>query len=435
VSALDPASGLGHWHSVLLAATGTDSVQVDTLAPSGSLCVALPPSTLGTLYLSGLGRYQSVQGESVVAFPDLPAGWTGAVRLASEATLSAFVDSGHVRSAVADSTGFTRNSVVLDLPLAGGLDSTLHQVPLLVRLDSSWTGFPASLPDGSDLRLSLSDGTALPLTVAAWNRQARTGALWTLLDSLSAPGDSLRLVLSWGLPVPTATATSAFASADGWVAAWPLGDTTGTVLERLGDFPASATSTAAVAGPIGAASSFDGRLSQVLVPGSATGALDLPVGGPYTLSCWVRLADYGTSRFVMGRGENGYGLKFQKNFDTDTNTWFARDFRSSGASSYYTDAPADTATWTHLAVTVSDTVVTLYVNGTATHLNSGAIYNGQYKQSLPFAIGVAIDSTGTASEHFSGAISEVWVQDVLRGADWIRLTAANQQPGNSAKVR
>jgi hypothetical protein len=138
----------------------------------------------------------------------------------------------------------------------------------------------------------------------------------------------------------------------------------------------------------------------------------------------------------MARGEYGYGLKFQKNLGTDSNIWLGIDGRSSGApSSYYTTAPADTAAWHQLSVSVSDTLVALYVDGIRQDTGTRSFSNGQYRQPTAFSIGSVLDTAGTSSQHFAGDLSEVWIQSVARSPDWIRLTAANQRPeAPNAKV-
>jgi len=427
VSALEPQSGLSHWHSAVATSAPADSVR-DTLTAPGTLLVALPPETYGTLDLSGLGRYLPVRSASVVVFDDVPAGWHGVVRLTT-GTATSLVDSGRVRSGKTDSSGFTRSRTSLRIALAGGLTSPLAQVPLLVRLDSNFTGFVKSLPDGSDLRLFLANGKLLPLSVARWDRTTRTGALWTLLDTLAAPGESVDLVLEWGLPVLSAAPASPFGSTYGWLAAWPLGDTGNSIREQNGRFAGTATALASVPGVIGSASRFDGRLSQILIPNSSSGALDLPEGGPYTLSCWARLADFGTSRHLMGHGEQGSYLKFQKNFSKDTNSWLAKDMRKVPAGGNFTMAKADTATWTHLAMTVSGSAVSLYVNGTRQAIDSGFDGDTVGRKAALFAIGAAVDTLGNTGQHFKGDMSEVWLQGSVRSPEWIRLTAMNQRPG------
>jgi len=432
VQALDPRSGLSHWHPIQARSGSVDSSGSDTLAAPGNLFVALPPSTYGTLHLSGLGRYLPVQGESVVKFKDLPAGWNGAVRLASTTDLSAFVDSGRVRSRRTDSAGFTRSATLLAIPLAGGLKTALKQVPVLIRLDSNWAGFVHSLPDGSDLRLSTTDGKSLPLTVAAWDREARTGTLWTVLDSLTVPGDSVRVVLGSGIPVPASAPTSGFSATNGWIAAWPLGDAGDTASDRTGHFPGNLNKATSIDGVISKATHFNGRSSQIVVPNSTTGALALPEGGPFTYSCWVRLSSPATGSSLMGRGSYGPGIAYR--YVSGRMFWMGSEYRDVPIGTNFVMAPADSGTWSHLALTVSGATISLYVNGTSQVTDSSFDQGSVPRKSLPFVIGTSIDTLGLTStySHFGGDIAEAWVQSVARSAEWIRLTAANQRPGAPA---
>lgn len=429
IAAFDPGSGLSHWRDDTITTLGTpQAYPTDTLALPGKIRVALPPGTTGTLFLTGLDLKVAVRGEQELEIPDVPAGWTGQVKIARSITNISIIDTGiRIRPGQTDSAGYTRQSQRIRIPLAGGLTAAVTQLPLLVRLDSSWPGFATARPDGSDLRLATAAGKLLPLTMATWNLANREANFWTLIDTVPAPGDSIDLVVSWGHPIP-ATPSQAFSSAKGWIAAWPLGDTGTTIRDRLGAFSGTPTSTPSVSGGIaGAASRFDGRLSQILIPGSAPGLLDVPEAGPYTFSCWAKLKAYGTSRFVMGRGELGSHLKFQSTFNDDTNNWLAKDFRSSPGGGYFTLAHADTATWTHLAMTVSGNIVSLYINGTRQSVDSGFDTDATGRRPALFAIGASTDTLGATSQHFLGDLSEVWVQGVVRSPEWIRLAAANQR--------
>ena len=422
-----PESGLTSWSGLVLRPDRTDSVPTDTLAPPGSLRIALPPGSIGSLVFSGLGIDTVVEGETELVVSGIPARWTGSVRLLREgAPPTTIGERLRVPPGGTDSAGFTRSSATLRLALPGRLAAPLLEQPLLVRLDASWDGFASALPDGSDLRLSRPDGRALPATVASWDPVSRTAELWTVLDTLAPPGDSIDLVLSWGLPVPAPSA-SPFTSNRGWLAAWPLGGTSSVVTDLAGSFPGTASSLASAAGVVGTASVFDGRNSAIEIAGSETGALDFPAGGPYTLSCWARLDAPNTSRVVMGQGENDYFLKFQKDWSTPNN-WMAKDSRASPRGGFYALAPADSGRWTHLAMVVRDSTVQLFVDGRLSDSASLWDKDTATKSAGPFRIGAASDATGAISQRFQGMIDEAWVQSKARSADWIRFVASNQDP-------
>lgn len=428
VEANDPATGLTSWRSLLLRAGSVDTAPADTVAAPGRLRVALAPATTGTLVLSGLGRSIPVRGEEEILIPGIPARWTGSVRLVrSNPTPLVVASNLRVPAGGIDSAGYTRSFATIRVGLPGGLKTPLVDFALLVRLDSSWNGFPASLEDGSDLRLALPGGKALPLRVASWDKAARTGELWTVLDTIQPPGDSVDLLLSWGIPVPSASTASPFSAARGWAAAWPLGDTGARVADLVGAYPGAGTALGSVAGAVGRASNFDGRLSGVEIPNSESGTFDFPVGGPYTLSCWVRLRDFGTSRHIMGQGDFDYFLKFQKDWSTN-NLWMAKDSRSTPKGGFFSFAKADTARWTHLAMVVQDSTVRLYVGGVLS--DSGTYWDpdASAKHARAFHIGYTVDTTGTDAQHFYGAIDEAWVQARVRSSDWIRFAAGNQNP-------
>ncbi len=433
VTVYDPGTGRGHWHQ-FDPSRDTGTVR-DTVVAAGSLTVAFSPKIYGTAYLLGTSVSMPLDS-SVVTFSHVPAGWRGAVRYKMGKLSPRFVDSAAVISGTHDSANFTRDSVTLRISLAGGLAAALTDVPLLVHLDSTWSGFATALADGSDLRLSRG-GRSLPLTLRFWDKSCQKAVLWTRLDTLAAPGDSVDITLSWGLPVPSETSASVFTSAAGWLAAWPLGDTGSVMTDYLGAFPGTGINTSTVSSPVGPVTHFNGR-AEVYIAGSDTTALALPQGGPYTLSCWVKMSSDTVTQYLAGNSLQGTQLLFAESTPADSTAskvWFGADYSASPVGPRYSLSPATAASWTQLTLTVTDTVVTLYVNGTAA-VKTGFSGYGLARRKLPFLIGAAIDTGGltTTYSHFSGDIGDVWVQSKVRPADWVRITAKNQASLAAAEV-
>lgn len=422
---------LTHWRSDIATPT-LSQLKVDTLAPPGTLHVALPPSSTGTLYLTGLRIMYMVNGEGEIMFAGIPAGWQGSlILLRSEAGADRLViGSGlSVPSGSTDSVGYSANTSRLRVRLPGGLKAAIHSFPLLVRIGSSWSGFASVLADGSDLRLRSANGKELPLTLAFWDKNGRTGSFWTFLDSIPAPGDSIDLILDYGLPIRSATPSQAFTAGGGWSAVWPLGDTGTVVRERLGRFPGTSTALGRSEGITGSASSFDGTMSKVVILGSSHGALALPSGGPYTMSCWAKLRTYTFSRFLMGYGDRNTALKYVGNTSSSNkNTWQLRDFRDVPVGVNLIQGAADTAVWTHLAATVEGDSVRFFLDGVRQTAAVGFDRSDLPRSRVDFAIGASLDSLGAGSYYFPGDLSEVWIHSVVRSTDWIRFAATNQAP-------
>jgi hypothetical protein len=423
---------VSRWRDDTLFLSSRPDSSRDTLAPAGSLRVALPPGASGLLHFDGLTTFLRVDSQAEVLVPYLPGGWRGAVRLARPDGIDLVVDpAAKVLPGQLDSAGFTRSRAAFRLDLPGGLSEGLPGVPVLVRLDSSWHGFDATLPDGSDLRLTTADGRSLPLVVASWDRHGRVGALWTWLDSVQAPGDSVDLELEWGLPVAAGSGVPVFSSTAGWMGAWPLGDSGSVALDRLGANPGVGTGTGTVPGVVGRASRFDGVASNVVVRGGLARGLSVPEGGPYTLSCWARLGSTATNGHLAGFGFYGDHLQFKATFSPFAVDWFAKDYRTSPAGGDYVLWPADSGRWTHLAMTLSGDSLALFVDGIRRSLSSGFNVDIAPRRLMDFAMGAAVDTTGIAQQFFQGDLAEVWLQSVARSPEWIRFTAANQAPGAS----
>jgi hypothetical protein len=436
IFAIDTVSRMQNWHLDSAKSPESAPPRIDTLSRPGGLRIALPSSTQGILLFTGLNRIQNLSDSQQPLVVELPSGWIGSIKLQDGNGGSVVLGQPvSIASGVTDSVDFLRKSMKLRIPLGGGLASTLADFPLLVRLDSTWNGYASSLADGTDLRLSATSGVPLPSTLASWNPQGRTAAIWTILDTLEAPGDSIEVILSWGLPVPPKV-PGAFTADHGWLAAWPMDDASNPFGDRLGRFNGTATAISMVSGPIGGAGLFNGTNSVLRIAHSSSSAIVPDQGVFYTLSCWARLDRFqSTIGQVAGFGEFGGRIYFKPaqtivSGQTDTNVWVAKDHLTTPKmGARYHASKASTKEWTHLAVTVDGDSARFYVNGVRQTRISNFDNYSVPRIPADFAIGAAIDTSGSVKWSFPGAIAEVWMQGKVRSEDWLRLVSANQHPG------
>nr|WP_321349275.1 LamG-like jellyroll fold domain-containing protein [uncultured Methanoregula sp.] len=219
--------------------------------------------------------------------------------------------------------------------------------------------------------------------------------------TLSVQDGELLTTTNFNLTVVNSTASDP-------VAWWPLDDTCGTAAMDASGRQHTGT---VVGGPAWVAASgpgsglvFDGVDDLVTTPD----APDLQLTGNLTLALWLKLQAYGDPNkwtvvcskgasdprseeyaFYLNNGSNR--LRFQQRYNY---------------SNYFTlDTPAAIPLnqWTHAVITVSDALVTLYLNGSpaASATRSGL----QDSSSEPFKLGHCYQ--GTVFDHFNGTLSDV----------------------------
>ena len=69
--------------------------------------------------------------------------------------------------------------------------------PLLVRLDKDFFDFAQAKPDGADIRLSASDGAALPYQIEQWDAAKGTASIWVRIPVIKGNARQT-ITLHWG---------------------------------------------------------------------------------------------------------------------------------------------------------------------------------------------------------------------------------------------
>ncbi|MEO8843458.1 MAG: LamG-like jellyroll fold domain-containing protein [Kofleriaceae bacterium] len=333
--------------------------------------------------------------------------------------------------------GFSPNTAVSDAPHDAPhdtptIDASPHyrkQITLAVGSTIALTDLPVSivttdpdlaahaLADGSDIAMTLLDGTPLAREIVAFDKSSGSLEAWVRLPTVTA---TLDIYMTYG---SAATQTTSVWSPAIYAAAWHLAEAgAGPWVDTAGGHmvtPASAMATAATTpmGIVGAARSFDG------VDDTAGGPLqpDLSfASSSFSVEAWVNVtqsADGFDEVIDNGGDTNSPGYCFT----LGTDNWLVE----LGDNNYTTASFGLEATmlghWNQLTAVVdrSANTVTTYTNGVRVQVASlGSI--GSMASTKGFAIG-----TATPAYRFEGIVDEIRVVEVPLTSDWIAAEYRN----------
>ena len=146
----------------------------------------------------------------------------------------------------------------------------------------------------------------------------------------------------------------------------------------------------------------------------------------FTFSAWVNpsAALSGARLLDMGNGDGRDNIVIARHLATDT---LALDVFNGTAKSRTVLVPGALPVhqWGHLAVTIQGLAVKVYRNGILIHADSlnQPVSSAQRSQSF---LG---KNSGSAAGYYQGKLDQVELSYLPRGADWIKLSHANQVPG------
>ncbi len=318
-----------------------------------------------------------------------------------------------------------------------GINGTLLDVPILVRLDSGNFDFTAS--DGKDIRFSDAKGKRIPYHIDQWEAARGFAALWTKVDTLLGKDTNQFITLYWGKrnAPDFSNGKSVFTS---YAGVWHFSE----MLDRAGDgtlHDASPSEFAGLAheltsnhqGVVGAGFGFNGR-SSIKVP--ADEALK-PVR-TLTLSTWVKLSSMGPWGAQLVSMGNNYLLwvspdgnvnfsiytdsTWNPNHDLNINPWnvcstIGIDLRNTG--------------WHLVSSTYDGTTMRIFVGG----MEKASRLIGKpmtYIFGNDFLVGLSgtIPTDDSFYWKFLGSLDEVHVSDLTRSPEWIKLEYENQKAGS-----
>jgi hypothetical protein len=314
-----------------------------------------------------------------------------------------------------------------------GIPTSITNFPVLIRLDATNfnTGFAQSVGRGADLRFTkLGDALRLPHQVERWDSAAKQAEIWVRLDTVYA-NSMTSFRMHWGKSgvADSSNGGQVFDTTQGFAAVYHLGETASdsardATKNRFHGAPANAPGS--IAGIVGLARSFDGTSQHFEVPNSASGKLNYPLDGIYTISSWAYIDPNSSAvdRVIAAKHDNQYALKIS----TDSRwQFFEYDGTWTIAGQSY-----ELGRWTHLTGVLNGRDTYLYVDGYEAQSNLDCCSGGGSRnETINFFIGRAGES---ARRWWWGNVDELRVASVARSPEWTLLEYQNQKPGATMTV-
>lgn len=281
---------------------------------------------------------------------------------------------------------------------------TAQNLPVLVRLHTgNFSYFHDLKADGADLRFVAGDDeTPLKFHIEKFDAANEMALVWVQLPQVKAGQNFWMYYGNTGAE----TASEIAGTYDTPQALVYHFEAQGAPRDATsyGHQPSQFTAQPSPAALIGAGAGFDGKKSLLQV--AATDALAFDPAKGWTYSSWIKLDGMQKDAYVMQLGS-------VISLGVDGASPYARFGTQTAHGS-----PITPGEWHHLAVTVGNDHVVLYVDGKEV---------GNVTAMLVPVNGLLVVGSSTAGDHyFKGEIDEVQVSAVARAADWIKLAADGQ---------
>lgn len=310
-----------------------------------------------------------------------------------------------------------RKKITLDAgPQGAGAADPIGTSPVLLRLHEGNFQFAAAAEDGGDLRFLASDGkTELAHHVEKWDSLLGEAFVWVKVPEIKA-GEPASFWLYYGNRGGQATRTDdAKGTYDGDTVlvyhfaehGTPASDASG----QGNDSPNAGT--ASDGSMIGTGLRLDGKTG---FPLPASASLELPEGGKFTWSAWIKPASLQPNAVLYSRQDEGAALAV----GLDQGIPYVEIKRGGAAQRTPAGAPLAANAWKHLAVSADGTAVALYLDGETYATLQAAV--------------PALKAPGVLGAGFSGELDELQISKVARPQGFLKLAALAQGGEQASKI-
>ncbi|HMA64755.1 MAG TPA: DUF2341 domain-containing protein [Chitinispirillaceae bacterium] len=434
-----------------------DSLNVNAtiamLSQTGTITIMIPDDTSDTnsyVYIPGTSYFSKVLNR-IAVIDSVPAGiitkllYKNNVDMRDNHTVTTDVKviSG-TGVIVTDYYGWSYSKqLVLNTSKTGaGIQGTVTNFPVLVRLSENNFDFSQARNDGRDIRFKKSNDIPLIYEIERWDAAAKKAELWVMLDTLKGNDSEQYITMLWGnADVPgDDIVNSVFDTSEGFQGVWHMNGKSGDAVNdatsnQYHGTPSGTSLPGSVEGVIGTARSFDGLTSYVVMQNSASGKLDMQQNGDYTFSLWVNADSIDSLWHVIAsKGHEQYYLKY-KCFGNQKATWEFVEFQDQKGWDICEDSIPSSpgpGQWVHLTGVRNGSKQFLYINGNSVDSTISS-QSGNYKRITTddFFVGRSARQVLIPGDegwcYFKGKIDEIRLVNRVLSPDWIRLAYMNQK--------
>jgi hypothetical protein len=409
-----------------------------SLKKCGTVRILLPDSSgygTGDVFIPGTTFFTGIsKGRAII--DSVPAGAILAVRFidTSDTTrhhvmaANISVSSGDTAT-VADTSlwKFSKDLYLNTSSTGAAVSGTVVNFPVLVRLTAGNFDFSRANADGSDLRFTKSNGAPVPYEIERWDASQGSAEIWVKVDTVYGNNSMQYMTMYWGNPAAASASYGAtvFDTSIGFQGVWHLGEATGLpVKDATGnhfDGTPSDTAPGSTGGMLGAAKQFNGLSSFFEMKNTASGKLDFPRNGTYSLSAWVWVDTLNfQSHMILTKGWLQYFIHIGAMNSFEFNEYVDR----TGYERTWT--PAVEKEWHYVTGVRSGSSEYLFVDGVCVDSTPemGLLSTDPRTTTGNLSIG---RNPAAPWNFFKGKIDEARIMDKAPGADWIKLCYMNQK--------
>ncbi len=307
--------------------------------------------------------------------------------------------------------------------------SDVYNFPVLVRLGVSDAAiFTQAVGNGKDIRFTKRDNvTRLPHQLELWDVANKSAAIWVLVDTIhgNVSNQSIRVHWGQGAAQDSSNGAAVFDTGRGFQAVWHMDGNAPASDEpdatKNGFTAAQNSNPASVSGMIAGARNFDGSFNYFSTTNTASGPLNFPQNGRYTISAWVNAVAFTAHGVVVSKHDRQYALKLNNG-----NSWEFFEFEDASGWNAVSYPPADAqGTWEYLTGVWDGFNAYLYINGIQVG-NSPNLTSSTNARVTNTNVTIGRQNE-SANRYFMGLMDEVRMASVSRDSNWVRLEFQNQQ--------